>query len=72
MIVTYGIMKASLRDTLIVINEFNSISGMRPEAITLDDGRTVKFNKDDFSLLERAYITESQYIERNVIADKRD
>ena len=72
MIVTYGIMKASLRDTLIVINEFNSISGMRPEAITLDDGRAVKFNKDDFSLLERGYITESHYIERYVIADKRD
>ena len=72
MIVTYGIMKASLRDTLIVVNEFNSISGMRPEAITLDDGQAVKFNKADFTLLERGYITKSQYIERNVIADKRD
>lgn len=67
MIVTYGIMKASLRDVLTVVNEFNSISGMRPECLSLDDGRKVKFNREDFALLEKGCITESDYIDRNVI-----
>jgi len=65
--VTYSIMNASLEETLHVISEMESITGMEPEDILLENGEKVRYNKSDFKKLSKGGISEEEYITRNLI-----
>lgn len=66
--VTYSIMNASLEETLQVISEMENSTGMEPEHILLEDGRSVKYNRSDFKKLKSGGITDEEYIERNYVS----
>lgn len=66
---TYCIMDASLEETLLLISEMESITGMEPEAITLEGGQKVGYNKADSKKLYLGGISEEEYISRNLLPD---
>lgn len=66
---TYCIMDASLEETLLLISEMESITGMEPEAITLEGGLKVGYNKADSKKLYQGGISEEEYISRNLLPD---
>ncbi|MBP1593014.1 MAG: hypothetical protein H6Q12_32 [Bacteroidetes bacterium] len=62
-------MNAELEDVLQVVTETASISGMEPEAITLESGEKIRYNKADSKKLYRGGISEEEYISRNLMPD---
>lgn len=58
-----------LKETLYVVYELRSISGMEPEAVTLDDGTKVRFTYGDYRLLLSGDIAEEEYVKRNLITE---
>lgn len=65
--VTYSIMSDSLEETLHLISEMESITGMEPEDITMENGNKIGFNKSDFKKLCKGGIGEEEYVTRNLI-----
>lgn len=58
-----------LKETLYVVYELRSISGMEPEAVTLDGGTKVRFTYGDYRLLLSGDIAEEEYVKRNLITE---
>lgn len=57
-------IKGSLTDTLSVAEEFESITGMIPEAIDTGNG-LVNYSKSDFSKLKKGDLSELDYLVRH-------
>lgn len=67
--ITYCIANAELEDVLQVVTETASISGMEPEAIILESGPKIRYNKADSKKLHQGGISEEEYISRNLFPD---
>lgn len=60
-------LSGELVQVLYVVHELRAMSGMEPEAVTLDDGRKVRFTYGDFRLLSSGDVDEKWYIDKNLI-----
>lgn len=60
-------IKGKLAEVLQVLLEIEAETGMKPEVVTLDDGRRVRFKHGDFRNLIKGDINEEEYIRRNLI-----
>lgn len=62
-------LPGELVQVLYVVHELRAMSGMEPEAVTLDDGTKVRFTYGDYRLLLSGDIAEEEYVKRNLITE---
>lgn len=60
-------LPGELVEVLHVVQELRAMTGMEPEAATLNDGRMVRFTYGDFRLLSSGDVDEKWYIDKNLI-----